>query len=67
MYFCKSNKKEQDMKTEKLLENQRKRQYQIMFGDSMYNDENPFEWNGNIDSIIYQKFYVARKDENGIL
>lgn len=55
------------MKTEKLLENQRKRQYQIMFGDSMYNDENPFEWNGNIDSIIYQKFYVARKDENGIL
>lgn len=40
------------MKTEKLLENQRKRQYQIMF-DSIYNDENPFEWNGNIDSIIY--------------
>lgn len=54
------------MKTEKLLENQRKRQYQIMF-DSIYNDENPFEWNGNIDSIIYRKFYMAGEDENGIL
>lgn len=54
------------MKTEKLLENQRKRQYQIMF-EYIYDDENPFEWNGNIDSIIYRKFYVAGEDENGIL
>ena len=55
------------MKNEKLLENQRKRQQQIMFGYHMYNDENPFGWNGEIDSIVYRKFYAEGKDGNGIL
>lgn len=55
------------MKSEKLLENQRKRQQQIMFGYRMYNDENPFGWNGEIDSTVYRKFYAEGKESNGIL
>lgn len=55
------------MRSKTLLENQRKRQHQIMFGYSIYNDENPFGWDGNIDSIVYRKFYASEKDENGIL
>ena len=55
------------MKSEKLLENQRKRQQQIMFEYHMYNDENPFGWNGEIDCIVYKKFYAEGKESNGIL
>lgn len=55
------------MESEKLLKNQCKRQQQIMFGYHMYNDENPFGWNGEIDSIVYRKFYAEGKESNGIL
>lgn len=55
------------MKSEKLFENQRKHQQQIMFGYHMHKEENPFEWNGEIDGIVYRKFYAAGKEGIGIL
>lgn len=63
--MCYKQQKGQFMKTEKLLENQRQRQ--IMFGYHIYNDKNQFEWRGEIDSIVYRRFYAERRDGNGIL
>ena len=44
-------------KNNKLVENQRKRQNQIMF-DVEYDDHSPFGWYGEIESIIYSKYCV---------
>ena len=55
------------MKTEKLLENQRRRQRQIMFDYSIYNEENQFDWNGEIDRITYRRLYAEDKNDNGIV
>lgn len=53
------------MKTEKLFENQRKHQRQIMF-DSDYEYDNPFGWNGNINSIVYRRYCADRYYCDGI-
>lgn len=45
------------MISDKLLENQRKHQRRILFDE--WDDNAPFQWNGNIESVIYTLFEVA--------
>lgn len=45
------------MNSEKLLENQRKHQRRIIFEEC--DDYAPFQWNGDIESVIYTLFEVA--------
>lgn len=45
------------MISDKLLKNQRKHQRRILFDE--WDDNAPFQWNGNIESVIYTLFEVA--------
>lgn len=50
------------MISEKLLENQRKHQRRILFDE--WDDNAPFQWNGNIESVIYTLFEAIDHKDN---
>lgn len=50
------------MISEKVLENQRKHQRRIIFDE--WDDNTPFQWNGNIESVIYTLFEVTGHKDN---
>lgn len=50
------------MISDKLLENQRKHQRRILFDE--WDDNAPFQWNGNIESVIYTLFEAIDHKDN---
>ena len=53
------------MKSDKLLENQRKHQHRIMFEHILYDEFCPFGWTEDIESIRFTK--ESSIEDNGII